>query len=150
MIAHGEEKDGLEIRERVIWAVRQTLTQQTRGIHPLLFQCWDSVDNNVPTLKQHWVNAPTFALGGRRAYCTHQVAAGPAVSYKLRYIVGFGLVEMAISTNPKPTIYCNLHVREYGPKLLHGNQLFPSYTSTLQMLSGSSLLSMHFKLDLLA
>ena len=30
-------------------------------------------------------------------------------SYKLRYIVGFGLVEMAISTNPKPTIYRNLY-----------------------------------------
>ena len=29
----------------------------------------------------------------------------PVFSYKLRYIVGFGLVEMAISTNPKPTIY---------------------------------------------
>ena len=29
-------------------------------------------------------------------------------SYKLRYIVGFGLVEMAISTNPKPKIYRNL------------------------------------------
>ena len=29
-------------------------------------------------------------------------------SYKLRYIVGFGLVEMAISTNPKPTIYRKL------------------------------------------
>ena len=30
-------------------------------------------------------------------------------SYKLRYIVGLGLVEMAISTNPKPTIYRNLY-----------------------------------------
>ena len=29
---------------------------------------------------------------------------GTVLSYKLRYIVGFGLVEMAISTNPKPTI----------------------------------------------
>ena len=28
----------------------------------------------------------------------------PVFSYKLRYIVGFGLVEMVISTNPKPTI----------------------------------------------
>ena len=27
----------------------------------------------------------------------------------LRYIVGFGFVEMAISTNPKPTIYRNLY-----------------------------------------
>ena len=31
--------------------------------------------------------------------------SGPVFSYKLRYIVGFWLVEMAISTNQKPTIY---------------------------------------------
>ena len=30
-------------------------------------------------------------------------------SYKLRYIAGFGLVEMTIPTNPKPTIYRNLY-----------------------------------------
>ena len=30
-------------------------------------------------------------------------------SYKLRYIVGLGLVEMTISTNQKSTIYRNLH-----------------------------------------
>ena len=30
-------------------------------------------------------------------------------SYKLRYIVGFWLVEMVISTNPKPTIYHSLY-----------------------------------------
>ena len=29
--------------------------------------------------------------------------------YKLQYIVGFSLVEMAISTNQKPTIYRNLY-----------------------------------------
>ena len=34
---------------------------------------------------------------------------GPVFSYKLGYIVGFGLVEIAISTNPKPTIYRNLY-----------------------------------------
>ena len=34
---------------------------------------------------------------------------GPVISYKLRYIVGFGLVEMDISTNPKPTMYRNLY-----------------------------------------
>ena len=33
----------------------------------------------------------------------------PVFSYKLGYIIGFGLVEMAISTNPKPTIYRNLY-----------------------------------------
>ena len=41
------------------------------------------------------------------AVCTCHT--GPVFSYKLRYIVGFGLVEMAISTNPKPTIYRNLY-----------------------------------------
>ena len=34
---------------------------------------------------------------------------GPVFSYKLRYIVGFWLVEMAISNNQKPTIYRNLY-----------------------------------------
>ena len=35
--------------------------------------------------------------------------------YKLRYIVGFWLVEMAISTNQKPTIYRNLY-ENTGPE----------------------------------
>ena len=35
--------------------------------------------------------------------------SGPVSSYKLRYTVGFWLVEMAISTNQKPTIYRNLY-----------------------------------------
>ena len=34
---------------------------------------------------------------------------GPVFSYTLRYIVGFWLVEMTISTNQKPTIYRNLY-----------------------------------------
>ena len=37
------------------------------------------------------------------------IVSGPVFLYKLRYIVGFWLVEMAISTNPKPTIYRNLY-----------------------------------------
>ena len=35
--------------------------------------------------------------------------SGPVFSYKLRYIAGFWLVEMAISTNQKPAIYRNLY-----------------------------------------
>ena len=42
--------------------------------------------------------------------------SGPVFSYKLRYIVGFWLVEMAISTNQKPTIYRNLY-ENTGPEL---------------------------------
>ena len=33
-------------------------SHQTRGIHPMLIQCWASVEDGGPTLKQHWVNAP--------------------------------------------------------------------------------------------
>ena len=36
-------------------------------------------------------------------------SSGPVCAYKLRYIVGFWLVEMAISTNQNPTIYRNLY-----------------------------------------
>ena len=42
--------------------------------------------------------------------------SGPVFSYKLRYIVGFWLVEMAISTNQKSTIYRNLY-ENTGPGL---------------------------------
>ena len=43
--------------------------------------------------------------------CSFQCGKGPGAifSYKLRYIVGFWLVEMAISTNQNPTIYRNLY-----------------------------------------
>ena len=47
-------------------------------------------------------------------YCS----AGAVFSYKLRYIVGFWLVEMAISTNQKPTIYRNLY-ENTGPASLN-------------------------------
>ena len=54
---------------------------------------------------------------GKGAKCQHfdscsacsWVPYRPVFLYKLRYIAGFGLVEMAISTNPKPAIYRNLH-----------------------------------------
>ena len=34
---------------------------------------------------------------------------GPIFSYKLRYMVGFWLVQTAVSTNQKPTMYRNLY-----------------------------------------
>ena len=33
----------------------RTLSQQTRRLHPMLFQCWSSVVGGGPILKQHWV-----------------------------------------------------------------------------------------------
>ena len=38
-------------------------TQQTRGIHPILFQCWSTVFDAGPTLKQHRVNSSCFWAG---------------------------------------------------------------------------------------
>ena len=35
-------------------------TQQTRGIHPMLFQCRASVEDSGPTLKQLWLNSPCY------------------------------------------------------------------------------------------
>ena len=32
-------------------------SRHTRGIHPMLFQCWASVEDGGPTLKRHWINA---------------------------------------------------------------------------------------------
>ena len=38
--------------------IKEMDTQQIRGIRPMLFQCWPTVFDAGPTLKQHWVNAP--------------------------------------------------------------------------------------------
>ena len=40
---------------RVVW---DSGPGSKHGIHPMLFQCWPSVFDAGPTLKQHWVNAP--------------------------------------------------------------------------------------------
>ena len=32
-------------------------SQKTRGIHPMVFQCWATVEDGGPTWKHHWVNA---------------------------------------------------------------------------------------------
>ena len=50
---------------------------------------------------------------------------GPVFSYRLRYIAGFGLVEMAISTNPKPAIYRNLN-ENTGPGVSSASRVMPS------------------------
>ena len=42
---------------------------------------------------------------------------GPVISYKLRYIEGFWLVEMVISINQKPTIYRSLYENTAAGKL---------------------------------
>ena len=54
---------------------------------------------------------PCYAIlhAGVRRVISSQVLLRSVFSYKLRYIMGFWLVEMTISTNQKPTIYRNLY-----------------------------------------
>ena len=40
------------------------ISQQTRGIEPMLFECWATVYDAGLTLKQHWFNASCL-LGSR-------------------------------------------------------------------------------------
>ena len=67
---------------------------------------------------------------------------GSVFPYKLRYIVGFGLVEMAISTNPKPTIYRNLYEntaqaqnvwRISSKKALHKNKVMERHNELREL-----------------
>ena len=53
------------------------------------------------------------AIAGNNLFYRNRLSV-PVFSYKLRYIAGFWLVEMAISTNQKPTIYRNLY-KNTGP-----------------------------------
>ena len=54
----------------------------------------------------HWLRTNRINPHGRWG---HVAVSGALLSYKLLYIVGFWLVEMAISTNQKPTIYRNVY-----------------------------------------
>ena len=53
--------------------------------------------------------------------------AGPVFSYMLRYIVGFWLVEMTISTNQKPTIYRNLYDNTGRELYIHSSTQGPVF-----------------------
>ena len=57
-------------------------------------------------------------IGERHTCPVIHPTSGAVFSYKLRYIVGFRLVEIAISTNQKPTIYRNLY-ENTGPDELY-------------------------------
>ena len=67
-------------------------------------------NNSGPSFSQRLMKAVSRGLIIYKHYLySGDITSGPVFSYKLRYIVGFWLVEMAISTNQKPTIYRNLY-----------------------------------------
>ena len=47
--------------QRICMIERPLLSQLTRGIHPVLFQCWASVEDGVPTLNIALGECPVFA-----------------------------------------------------------------------------------------
>ena len=56
----------------IVEFVRRMLIQQARGIRPLLFQCWASVEDFGPTLKQQSVNASCFLGRSTWDWCTER------------------------------------------------------------------------------
>ena len=71
-------------------------TQQTRGIHPILFQCWSTVFDADPTLKQHRVNSS----------CCWAGSSSPGARYRQSVPQGGNLptVMTVVSRPTKPQI----------------------------------------------
>ena len=86
------------------------------------------MSERVSLLAERWLSyglLPPFGLyvsvkcfdlytKNRASHVHSRWKTGPVFSYKLRYIAGFGLVDMVITTNPKPTIYHILY-KNKGP-----------------------------------
>ena len=92
-------------------------TQQTRGIHLMLFQCWPTVFDAGPTLKQHWVKAlcllgDVIYLSCPTVTCFQSPSAWPIIPCLLSYywMIPLGEIVLASSTyhlhatNPANTI----------------------------------------------
>ena len=47
------------------------LSQQTRRLDPMLFQCWSSADRDGPILKQHWVESSRLLGSTQVSVYTH-------------------------------------------------------------------------------
>ena len=73
----------------------QVCTQQTRDIHLMLFQCWHTVFDSGPTLKQHWVNVP--CLLGSDLYTTLNPSSTRILSYKPWRTKGFFILKSRLS-----------------------------------------------------
>ena len=50
------------------------LTQQTRRLDPMLFQCWSSAVGGGPILKQHWVKCSRLLGSTQVSVYTHPAA----------------------------------------------------------------------------
>ena len=76
--------------------------------HEMLTQCWCNVWLASQTLAQYWTTIRTFSTFNisQHSHLWRTKFNDLGSGYNLQYIA---LVEMAISTNRKPTIFCNLY-----------------------------------------
>ena len=49
------------LNSEVPWSLLTITTRQTGDIHPVLVQCWPTIYDTGPTLKQYWINVYCFA-----------------------------------------------------------------------------------------
>ena len=61
------------------------LTQQTRDLHPMLFQCWASVEDGGPALEQHWVNVLCL-LGNESGFSSPLCTYRPWEHHEVRWM----------------------------------------------------------------
>ena len=99
-------------------------TQQTRAIHPILFQCWPNVFDADPPLKQYWVIIPCF-LGLPRYYgdsANRTVSSAYSKIYNFktawRLVSKVCVVKSRISFKPmcaswKYIYFCFLHLYQH-------------------------------------
>ena len=87
-------------------------TQQTRGIHPMLFQCWANVFDAGPTLKQHWVNASCLLGNGIcRSRIHHAGEINRANSYHSQQT--HNNILMRRNSEIDTVVYIELHMSTY-------------------------------------
>ena len=72
--------------------------QQTRGIDPKLFQCWHTIFDAGPTLKQHWVKYLVFA-----GWCLNAISMLNIYSNKFYYIEAFRTNIIQLHSNTSQT-----------------------------------------------
>ena len=85
------------------------------ALSPFFFTVHNYVPNSGRDQRSHTLLQPTWkSIQLQSVLISSQYTTwGPVFSYKLRYIVGFWLVETAVSTNQKPTMYTQLVFTNY-------------------------------------
>ena len=103
--------------------------------------CLGRPHNIASANTRRWPNAVSmlgwWACDGRQTSKQHWSRARILIQVTEGYIVGFGLVELAISTNPKPTMYRNVY-ENTGPGVYIYIRLTVDFCVFLRLVSTAS------------